>query len=146
MRTEAFAEESAEDATTRRGPFGTARAGGFAANAFDLRQKNLANTNVLAWGGKVYALYEAGRPVRLDAATLSCLGEDDLEGKLREGMFVSAGLPAAVERALGVGGSAFTAHPHVDPNTERLVAWSWRSLVADRAVETTFYELSLIHI
>ena len=140
VRTEAFTEEAAEDATTRRGPFGTARAGGFAANAFDLRQKNLANTNVLAWGGRVYALYEAGRPVRLEPVSLRCLGEDNLEGKLEEGMFVSAGLPKALERALGVGGSAFTAHPHVDPNTQKLVAWSWKSLVAERAVETTFYE------
>ena len=137
VRTEAFTEEAAEDATTRRGPVGP---GGFAANAFDLRQKNLANTNVLAWGGRVYALYEAGRPVRLEPASLRCLGEDNLEGKLEEGMFVSAGLPKALERALGVGGSAFTAHPHVDPNTQKLVAWSWKSLVAERAVETTFYE------
>ena len=140
VRTEAFVEESLANATTRRGPFGTGRAGGFVNNAFDLRQKNLANTNVLAWGDRVYALYEAGRPVALDPASLRCLGEDTLEGKLEDGMFVSAGLPLPLERALGVGGSAFTAHPHVDPHTERLVAWSWRSLVAERAVETTFYE------
>jgi carotenoid cleavage dioxygenase-like enzyme len=55
-------------------------------------------------------------------------------------MFVSAGFPRRIENVFGVGGAAFTAHPHVDPCTSRLVAWSWSSLVAEGAVETTFFE------
>ena len=140
VRTEEFCEESECNVTTRRGPFGTSKPGGALQNAFDLRQKNLANTNILAWGGKIYALYEAGRPVEIDAVTLKCLGEDDLNGKLQSGMFVSAGLPNSIESKLGVGGTAFTAHPHVDPNTERIIGWSWSSLVAEQAVECTFFE------
>ena len=65
------------------------RDGGPIANAFDLHQKNLANTNIMAWGGKVYALYEAGRPVELDPETLETLGESSLDGRLKPGMFIS---------------------------------------------------------
>ena len=89
VRTEEFEAEDAENAVTYRGTFGTMRDGGPLRNAFDLHQKNLANTNVLAWGGRVYALYEAGRPVELDPATLRAKGEKDLDGKLPKGMFIS---------------------------------------------------------
>lgn len=84
-------------------------------------QKNLANTNILAWGGKVYALYEAGRPVELDPETLEARGETSLGGKLNPGMFISMGAPQVLESALGLGGRAFTAHPHTDPHTGRAV-------------------------
>ena len=46
--------------------------------------------------------------------------------------------PPALERALGLGGVAFTAHPHVDSHTARAVGWGWKSLVANRAVELRF--------
>ena len=65
-----------------------------------------------AWGGKVYALYDAGRPVELDPETLDTLGEDDLGGRLREGMFLSTGAPVELEKMVGLGGRVFTAHPH----------------------------------
>ena len=74
VRTTEFRAEEAADAVVYRGTFGTMRAGGFAANALDLHQKNLANTNILAWGDRVYALYEAGRPVALDPVTLDAGG------------------------------------------------------------------------
>ena len=99
VRTTEFRAEEAADAIVYRGTFGTMRAGGFAANALDLHQKNLANTNILAWGDRVYALYEAGRPVALDPVTLDAAGEDDLDGKLPPGMFVSAGAPRVGTRA-----------------------------------------------
>lgn len=103
-------------------------------------QKNLANTNIMAWGGKVYALYEAGRPVELDPVTLETRGETSLNGKLNPGMFISLGAPRALESRLGLGGQAFTAHPHTDPHAGRVVGWGWKSLVAQRAVEATFWE------
>ena len=99
VRTTEFRAEEAAGAVVYRGTFGTMRAGGFAANALDLHQKNLANTNILAWGDRVYALYEAGRPVALDPVTLDAAGEDDLDGKLPPGMFVSAGAPRVGTRA-----------------------------------------------
>ena len=140
VRTEEFKAEEDADAVVYRGTFGTMRDGGWTANAFDLHQKNLANTNILAWGGKVYALYEAGRPVELDPVNLDTMGEVDMNGKLSPGMFISTGAPAAVESVLGLGGKAFTAHPHADPHTGRMVGWGWKSLVARRAVEVTFWE------
>lgn len=140
VRTEEFAAEESADDVLYRGTFGTMRTGGPLRNALDLHQKNLANTNILAWGGKVYALYEAGRPVELDGKTLETIGEDDLDGRVNKGMFVSVGAGEKVESALGIGGKAFTAHPHVDPNTGRVVAWGWTSAVAARSVEATIWE------
>lgn len=140
VRTKEFRAEEEADDVLYRGTFGTMRAGGPLRNALDLHQKNLANTNILAWGGKVYALYEAGRPVELDPKTLETVGEVDLNGRLSGGMFVSVGAPSGVESALGIGGKAFTAHPHVDPNTGRVVGWGWTSAVAKRSVEATFWE------
>jgi all-trans-8'-apo-beta-carotenal 15,15'-oxygenase len=40
--------------------------------------KNTANTNVVWMGGRLLALWEAGRPHRLDPVTLATLGEDGL--------------------------------------------------------------------
>lgn len=63
------------------------------ANMLRGRQKNTANTNVVAWQGRVLALMEAARPTELtlDGADLATVGETDLGG---------------------VVGSAFSAHPH----------------------------------
>jgi all-trans-8'-apo-beta-carotenal 15,15'-oxygenase len=41
-----------------RGAFGTQRSGGFLANIFDARIKNVANTNVIYWAGRLLALWE----------------------------------------------------------------------------------------
>jgi all-trans-8'-apo-beta-carotenal 15,15'-oxygenase len=55
------------------------------------RAKNLANTNVLAWQGRVFALLEAARPMQVSSEDLTTVGESDLDG-------------AVVE--------TFSAHPH----------------------------------
>ena len=39
-----------------------------------------------------------------------------VEWRLADGMFIAFGVPP-LERAIGFGGMAFTAHPHVDPST-----------------------------
>lgn len=44
--------------------------------------KNPANTAVLCWDDRVFALCEAGRPVELDPATLETRGETDLGGAI----------------------------------------------------------------
>ncbi|HEY9906641.1 MAG TPA: carotenoid oxygenase family protein, partial [Thermosynechococcaceae cyanobacterium] len=82
-----------------RGVFGTQKPGGWLANAFDFRLKNVANTNILYWGGKLLALWEAAEPHRLDPATLETLGIDYLDGLLHSG-------------------SPFAAHPWIDPAAE----------------------------
>lgn len=54
-------------------------------------QKNTANTNVLLWQRRMFALMEGGRPVELDPESLATIGERDLGG---------------------VVGAMFSAHPH----------------------------------
>lgn len=144
VRTEAFVEEEKEDKVLYRGTFGTMRDGGPLANWFDLRTKNLANTNIIAWGGKVLALYEAGRPVTLDAGTLEANGVDDLDGRLDPGEYFTLGLPEpvgrAIETAANMGGRAFTAHPKIDSHTNFLCGWGWKSRITAKAVEIKLWE------
>jgi len=54
---------------------------------------NLANTALLLWNGRLFALYEAARPMELDPETLAVVGETDL----------------------GVVRRAFSAHPKYHP-------------------------------
>ena len=61
------------------------------ANALRGRIKNVANTNVLAWQGRLFGLVESSRPTELEPDTLATIGETDLGGVVLE---------------------AFTAHPH----------------------------------
>ncbi|MFN0248605.1 MAG: carotenoid oxygenase family protein [Kofleriaceae bacterium] len=54
------------------------------------RVKNTANTNVMTWQGRVFAMVESSRPTEIDPRDLSTIGETDL----------------------GVVARAFSAHPH----------------------------------
>lgn len=58
------------------------------------RMKNVANTSVIAWQGRVLALMEAARPTELALSDLRTIGETDLGGVVR---------------------GAFSAHPHRVP-------------------------------
>ena len=60
------------------------------ANNLRRRFKNTANTSIIAWQGRLFALMEAARPTEIDPRDLSTIGETDL----------------------GVIVSAFSAHPH----------------------------------
>lgn len=97
IRTAAFVEEEKAGKLLYRGVFGTQKPGGWLANAFDFNLKNIANTNVIYWGGKLLALWEAADPHRLDPCTLETLGIDSLNGVLSPG-------------------EAFGAHPRFDPS------------------------------
>jgi all-trans-8'-apo-beta-carotenal 15,15'-oxygenase len=97
VKTAGYVAEQAANKFLYRGVFGTAKAGGWLANAFDLRLKNIANTNVIYWGGKLLALWEAAEPHRLVPETLETIGLDYLDGVLTPG-------------------AAFSAHPRIDPN------------------------------
>jgi len=55
-----------------------------------LRLKNIANTNVVYWGEKLLALWEAAHPYRLDPLTLETLGLENLDGILQTGDACSA--------------------------------------------------------
>jgi all-trans-8'-apo-beta-carotenal 15,15'-oxygenase len=56
--------------------------------------KNAANTSVMLWQGRLFALCEAGKPFEIDRETLGTAGERDLGGVLT---------------------TAFSAHPHDVP-------------------------------
>jgi all-trans-8'-apo-beta-carotenal 15,15'-oxygenase len=99
VRTEGYLAEQAAGKILYRGVFGTQKPGGWAANIFDIKFKSIANTNVLYWGDKLWALWEADRPYRLDPATLETLGEESFDGQL-------------------TANSPFSAHPRIDPGDE----------------------------
>jgi all-trans-8'-apo-beta-carotenal 15,15'-oxygenase len=60
-------------------------------NSLRGRMKNTANTSVVAWQGRVFALMEAGVPTEVDPQTLATIGATDLDGTVV---------------------SMFSAHPH----------------------------------
>lgn len=109
VHTNEFKEEKSANKFLYRGTFGTARRGletffpvkrlginedppptstlsKIVGNAFRTSIKNTANTQVISFGGKLLALFEAGLPYRLDPVTLDTLGEDDLDGTLGRGV------------------------------------------------------------
>ncbi len=120
VRTEGYVAEQAAGKILYRGAFGTSKSGGCWANAFDLRLKNLANTNVIYWSGKLLALWEAAQPYKLDPDSLETLGLDNLGGAL----------PPE---------TPFSAHPRVDPRTGNLVNFSIRTGLSTRL---TLYEIN----
>lgn len=97
VKTTAYVEEQSAGKILYRGVFGTQKPGGILNNIFDLRLKNIANTGVIYWGGKLLALWEAAEPYRLDPQTLETKGIDNLDGLLEPG-------------------DAFSAHPWIDPS------------------------------
>ncbi|MBE9062182.1 carotenoid oxygenase family protein [cf. Phormidesmis sp. LEGE 11477] len=99
VQTEGYTAEQKSGKPEYRGVFGTQKPGGWIANAFDLKLKNIANTHVVYWGNKLLALWEAAEPHRLDPQTLETIGIDYLDGLLKKG-------------------DAFAAHPKFDPDCE----------------------------
>jgi all-trans-8'-apo-beta-carotenal 15,15'-oxygenase len=63
-------------------------------NGLRLHGKNTANTSVLSWQGRLFALMEAAKPTEIDPSDLSTLGETDLDGVVAQ---------------------TFSAHPHAIP-------------------------------
>ena len=111
--------------------------------AFDTDIKNVANTQIISFGGKVLALFEAGLPYALDPETLETLGEENLGGVLRGGLPVKLGKDIPVEfQPEFLGGTAHTAHPNICPRSGRLVGWHWSMMINPKALEVTFTEWS----
>ncbi len=96
VRTEGWLAEEAAGKVLYRGVFGSQKPGGRLANAFDLRLKNIANTNVVLLGDQLLALWEAAEPYALDPDSLETRGLSRLDGVLKKG-------------------EAFSAHPRFDP-------------------------------
>jgi all-trans-8'-apo-beta-carotenal 15,15'-oxygenase len=122
VETEYFVKEEEEDKILFRNVFGTQRDGGMLANAFDLNLKNVANTNVLQWGGRVFVLWEAGRPYELDPGTLETLAAKN-DGPLKNMGKSNSMRGVTIDEAGPIDtlvnfGRGFTAHPHkIDDNT-----------------------------
>jgi all-trans-8'-apo-beta-carotenal 15,15'-oxygenase len=127
VRTAGYAAEQAAGKILYRGVFGTAKSGGALSNAFDFKFKNIANTQVIYWGKKLLALWEAAAPHRLDPATLETIGLEHFDGQL------GADEP-------------FAAHPWIDPHSKfdqgqpTLVNFS---IQAGLSFTLTLYELNL---
>ncbi|MBL1208312.1 carotenoid oxygenase family protein [Geminocystis sp. GBBB08] len=96
VKTKEYLEEQKAGKMLYRGVFGSQKPGGLLANLFDIRVKNIANTNIIYWGNKLLALWEAAHPYRLNPENLETMGLDNLDGILQKG-------------------DVFSAHPRIDP-------------------------------
>lgn len=122
VRTEGYLAEQEAGKILYRGVFGTQKPGGLATNIFDFKIKNIANTNIIYWGGKLLALWEAAAPHRLDPYTLETLGLEYLDGILKPD-------------------EPFSAHPRIESRGgkgERLVNFSVKPGLSSTI---TIYEL-----
>ncbi|MDJ0662750.1 MAG: carotenoid oxygenase family protein [Crocosphaera sp.] len=90
VRTEGYIQEQKAGKMIYRGVFGTQKPGGWLNNIFDTNVKNIANTNVIYWGKKLLALWEAAEPYRLNPNSLETIGKDYLDGVLSSGDSISA--------------------------------------------------------
>jgi len=99
VKTKEYLEEQEAQKMLYRGVFGSQKPGGILNNIFDLRVKNIANTNVIYWGQKLLALWEAALPYSLNPETLETKGLDNLDGLLKDG-------------------DVFSAHPRIDPHSK----------------------------
>ena len=153
-RLTARVRSAAEEAAGRllyRTTFGTQKAGGAAANAFDIRLKSPANTNVIATAsGSLLALWEAGPPYELDPSSLRCLGASDLGGRIslsrQHGALPATTRVAWLDAWLDASGllplcDAVSAHPRRDAAARSTVAWSWRQTLLGDDIEVALHEL-----
>eukprot|EP00741_Cyanophora_paradoxa_P015840 tig00020904_g15292.t1 len=138
VRTEGYVRERAAGRRLYRNTFGTERPGGWPANFLDLNQKNVANTNVIYWGDKLLALWEASQPYRLNPRTLETEGLELLGGVLSAGTPFAIGVDALDE--LWKPGTSFSAHPHVDPATGRLVTFGFQPTVGGTLLRVYEFE------
>jgi len=91
VRTKAFQEEQAAKKLLYAGAFASGRPSGqWFNNPFTIKVKNVANTGVLQWGGRLLALHESGLPYEMRLGDLSTVGETNLDGAIdREGPFAA---------------------------------------------------------
>eukprot|EP00529_Nitzschia_sp_RCC80_P011541 CAMPEP_0113486182 /NCGR_PEP_ID=MMETSP0014_2-20120614/24865_1 /TAXON_ID=2857 /ORGANISM="Nitzschia sp." /LENGTH=643 /DNA_ID=CAMNT_0000379847 /DNA_START=129 /DNA_END=2057 /DNA_ORIENTATION=- /assembly_acc=CAM_ASM_000159 len=169
VETKAFKEEKEADKFLYRSTFGTGPTASFFdkdrpknglnsdpiepstlskvfGGALNVDVKNPANTQVIAFGGKLLALFEAGLPYQLDPETLETIGEDTMGGALKPGLAVKLGpedsLLGGAASPSFLGGDAHTAHPNIDSKTGNLVGWSWAQMPLKKSMQITITEWS----
>ncbi len=86
VRTKGYLKEQQEQTILYRG-FGTQKSGGWLANLFNTNFKNAANTNIIYWGKKLWAMWEGGYPHQLNPETLETIGLDNLDELLNKETF-----------------------------------------------------------
>uniref|UniRef100_A0ACD5UTZ5 Uncharacterized protein n=1 Tax=Avena sativa TaxID=4498 RepID=A0ACD5UTZ5_AVESA len=165
VETAAKTEEKGDGASwrfTHRGPFSVLQGGHRVGNVKVM--KNVANTSVLWWGGRLLCLWEGGMPYELDPDTLETIGPFDLLGladeaaagrgrwaarqRQRRPWLVEAGIDVATRLLRPILSGVFTmpakrllAHYKIDPKQNRLlmVACNAEDMLLPRA-NFTFYE------
>ena len=140
VRTPEYLEEERTGEILFRSTFGT-QAPRLSDNIFNLKLKNQANTNIQFCGGRLLALWEAGLPFRVNPFTLETEGADLLDGCLRGApgsLTVTTGIDA-IDSLIDLG-KAFTAHPHKDSISGRMVGWSWAQNPVSNSLSMTLVE------
>jgi len=83
VRTKGFMAEQEAGRPLYRNAFTRGAADGSSLfNPLDLSFKNVANTGVLYWAERLWALWEVGRPYELNPRTLDTLGESNMDGQI----------------------------------------------------------------
>jgi len=121
-------------------------------NAFKVDIKNSANTHIVAYGGKLLALFEAGLPHRIDPISLKSMGEDNMDGVVPSGSCEQGNPKGKLAVTMKnvpdellpsfLGGAAHTAHPKLCPRTGNMVGWHWQQVADTDALRVTFTEWS----
>ena len=106
VKTSEFCEENSARRMLFRG-FGSNIPGGLRKNAFRMRFKNAANTNIVAHAGQLYALWEGGWPHRIHSNTLETIDRYNFDNELKNSGTV-------IDRWMNPE-LPFSAHPKIDP-------------------------------
>jgi all-trans-8'-apo-beta-carotenal 15,15'-oxygenase len=108
VQTPIYIKELEKQKVMGRGVFGTAKnKGAWYSNFGDLKIKNIANTHVLPWNDRLFALWEGGKPFELDPVTLQTmgLGDSDMDGSIPKGQ-------------------SYAAHYKIDPKTNTVCSFA----------------------
>lgn len=137
VRTKEFQEEERENKVLYRSTFRTQKETSLLGNAicinnaFDLKLKNVANTNCQYWAGRLMVFFEAGIPYRICPKTLDTVGEDSMGIGMRSGISVTVPILRDFNEEIhdSIFGSSMTAHPKIDSARQTFVGWSWQAEV-----------------
>jgi all-trans-8'-apo-beta-carotenal 15,15'-oxygenase len=123
VRTNGYQLEQQTQRISQRGAFQSMISGGIFSNIFNLKIKNVANTNVILWNKRLFALWEAGRPYELIPETLDTIpGESTLNNILSDPL------------------QTFSVHPKICSHTNRLIGFTSKQGLL--SCDLTFLEFS----
>ncbi len=101
VRTPAYEAERVAGEIVHRG-LGTNPSDSMLRNLFAPAPRNVANTTIVPWAGRLLCGWEGGRPYALDAQSLATLGEETFGASLPDGAFLAhMRLDVAADRLVG---------------------------------------------